>query len=428
MGELENPVPKGQVSRIRLTLFCMGAAFITYCSMYAFRNPVAAGIYDGLSLWGVDYKTVLLSAQVIGYMTSKFIGISVISSLQRNKRGLYIILFITFSWLSLLAFAISPPPWNFVFLFFNGLPLGMIWGLVFSFLEGRRNTELLGAGLCVSFIVSSGLVKAVGKYLVESFQVSEFWMPCLTGLAFLPPLLLGVWMLEKIPDPDEEDRAMRTDRTPMNKTSRAAFFKKYAPGIILLVLVYMAITVFRDIRDNFAVEIWSLLGYGQTPSVLITTEIPVSVAVFSGIALMVVIRSNRSAFYLNLLLICLAGGILIASTLLHQQALINPVLWMTMTGTAMYLAYISFNTLLFERWMAFFKEKGNVGFLMYLADSFGYMASVGILFLKNFSSRELNWLEYISNVSLVTGALSLLLTLGACFYFLAKERGLRTSA
>ena len=41
-------------------------------------------------------------------------------------------------------------PWNVAALFLNGLPLGLIWGLVFGFMEGRRTSEVLGAILCAS--------------------------------------------------------------------------------------------------------------------------------------------------------------------------------------------------------------------------------------------------------------------------------------
>ena len=57
--------------------------------------------------------------------------------------------------ISWLLFAIVPPPYNVIFLFTNGLPLGMVWGMVFGYLEGRRFTEVLGAGLSVSFIFSA---------------------------------------------------------------------------------------------------------------------------------------------------------------------------------------------------------------------------------------------------------------------------------
>ena len=66
-------------------------------------------------------------------------------------------------------------------MFLNGLPLGMIWGLVFGFMEGRRTSEVLGAVLCASFIVSSGAVKSVGKLLLAHWHVSPFWMPAAVG-------------------------------------------------------------------------------------------------------------------------------------------------------------------------------------------------------------------------------------------------------
>ena len=42
------------------------------------------------------------------------------------------------SLLSLLGFALAPRPWNAGFMFLNGIPLGMVWGLVFGILEGRK--------------------------------------------------------------------------------------------------------------------------------------------------------------------------------------------------------------------------------------------------------------------------------------------------
>ena len=91
---------------------------------------------------------------------------------------------------ALVLFAITPAPYNIIWMLVNGFPLGMIWGLVFSYLEGRKNTEILGAGLCVSFIVSSGVVKSMGKYVMLSWGVSEFWMPFVTAMIFAIPLVI----------------------------------------------------------------------------------------------------------------------------------------------------------------------------------------------------------------------------------------------
>ena len=48
---------------------------------------------------------------------------------------------------ALVLFGIAPPPLHVFCLFLNGLSLGMVFGLVIGFLEGRRNTELLTAAL-----------------------------------------------------------------------------------------------------------------------------------------------------------------------------------------------------------------------------------------------------------------------------------------
>ena len=75
-------------------VWCMIAAFGTYFCMYAFRKPFSAGTYSEYKLWGIDYKAVLIIAQVFGYMLSKFAGIKVISELKASSRRNLIIVLI----------------------------------------------------------------------------------------------------------------------------------------------------------------------------------------------------------------------------------------------------------------------------------------------------------------------------------------------
>lgn len=390
--------------------------------MYAFRKPFTAATFEGLTLWGIDLKIVLISSQVIGYMLSKFIGIYVVSSMPSSKRILCISVLLGISWLSLLAFAMVPVRYMWIMMFMNGLPLGMIWGLVFAFLEGRRNTELLGAGMSASFIVSSGLVKSVGKTLVDDFSISEIWMPFITGSLFIPFLLLGIWMLGRISPPDEHDIASRTERVPMSGEDRRRFLKSFAFGIVWIVIIYVALSIYRDLRDNFAVELWNQLGYGKNSSILLVAEIPISIAVLVITAFMVLIKRNSTAFYSTLGMIFGGGVLLIIITLLFVNNLLSPALWMILTGFGLYLSYVSYHTMLFERWIAMFRIKSNIGFLMYLADSFGYMGSVVVLFGKNFFHPDLNWLSFMIKFAYVTGGLIVVLSIVSMFYFKRKER------
>jgi hypothetical protein len=184
--------------RWRLAVWCMVAAFGTYFCMYAFRKPFTAAEFAGYEWAGVGYKTLLVTAQVLGYTLSKFIGIKVIAEMNPARRATMILVLIAIAEAALLAFALVRPPLHLVCLFVNGLPLGMVFGLVLGFLEGRRLTEALSAGLCASFIVADGVVKAVGSQLL-ALGVSEFWMPVATGAVFAFPLVVFVWMLSGIP-------------------------------------------------------------------------------------------------------------------------------------------------------------------------------------------------------------------------------------
>jgi hypothetical protein len=220
--------------------------------------------FEGLFYLGVHYKVWMIIAQMIGYGLAKFIGIKIISELHAAKRLSGILIMIGIAGVSWLFFAITPAPYNIVFLFTNGLPLGMGWGLVFSYLEGRRVTEVLGAGVSVSFIFASGFSKSVGGFVMLDWNVAENWMPFVSVCLFLIPLLIFLWLIDKLPAPSIEDEEHRTKRLPMNKVERWEFMRSFATRMVLIILTYVLLTAFRDFRDNFAAEVWGSLGYGNS--------------------------------------------------------------------------------------------------------------------------------------------------------------------
>jgi hypothetical protein len=154
------------------------AAFAAYACVYAFRKPFTAASFEGLQLFGIQYKIVLVISQVAGYALSKFLGIRLISAMGPAHRAKSMMALISVALLSLLGFAITPIWMGPVWFFINGLPLGMAWGVVFGYLEGRRATEALAAMLCVNFIISSGFVKTVGKWLIQVQGIQNSEMPC----------------------------------------------------------------------------------------------------------------------------------------------------------------------------------------------------------------------------------------------------------
>jgi hypothetical protein len=398
------------------------AVFITYLSMYAFRKPFTAAQYNNLSLWGVDYKILLIITQLIGYTISKYFGIKVISELTASKRTITLILLMAVSWVSLLFFAIVSAPYNLPFIFLNGLPLGMIWGVVFSYIEGRRHTELLGVAMASSFIISSGIVKGVGSYLLITMQVSEMWMPFLTGFIFLPVLFLGVYLLHSLEQPNKDDINARTERLPMNAKQRKAFLKRFAPGILFSVLIYVCLTIFRDLRDNFAVEFWNSIGMTNVPTMLVFSELPIAFLVIIIIGSMIFIKNNKNAFFINFLIVFIGGILLLLSTLLFYNQLMSPTYWMIIVGFSMYLPYIAFHALFFERWIAYFKIKSNIGFLMYVADAAGYLGSTLVLLFKNFNSIQYSWVSFFTYSAMVTSIFIIVLAIANFLYFKKQDK------
>jgi hypothetical protein len=405
-------------------LYAAVCSFSVYFCMYAFRKPFTAAGFEGLYFLKIDYKVWLVSAQLVGYMLSKFYGIRFIAGMQTARRANTIVILIVLAWIMLLLFALVPSPYNIIFLLLNGFPLGMIWGLVFSYLEGRRATEFMGAILSVSFIFSSGVVKSIGKNLVLNHHITEFWMPFYTGSIFLVPLFLFTWLLNHIPPPTEEDIQMRSIRKPMTKKERKNFISLFLPGIIVIVTTYMLLTILRDFRDNFSNELYTEFGYGNNASIFTITETPVSLIVLICMSLLILVKDNVRAFLLNHVIIISGYIIALVTTLLFINKIIDPVWWMILIGTGLYISYVPFNALYFERMIATYKVQSNVGFIMYVSDAFGYLGSVLILFLKEFGGIQLSWTEFFINAVFTVTTVGIAGTFVAAFYFKRKHKSI----
>jgi hypothetical protein len=412
---------------LRVSAWSIVAAFGTYFCMYGFRKPFTAAGYQDAVLWGMGYKTVLVTAQVLGYTLSKFLGIKVVAEVQPHRRVALLLGLIAAAEGALVLFGLTPPPYNLVWLFCNGVPLGMVFGLVLGFLEGRQQTEALAAGLCASFIVADGVTKSAGATLLQA-GVSEYWMPALAGLLFAPPLLLFAWMLTRIPRPSPQDVAARTERTPMNRAERWGFFGRHAAGLTLFILVFLLITILRSVRADFAPEIWAGLQGTVSPAVFSWSEIAVAALVLVLIGSMVLLRDNRRAFFSGLAL-SVGGVVLIGFALAAlQKGALSPFAFMVLHGTGLYVPYLAFHTVLFERLIAMTRDRGNVGYLLYLADSFGYLGYVGVLLAHNALGPPENFLGFFLSLSWVLAGACLVLLIPCWRYFAARARpGLRVA-
>lgn len=431
MQPLERPVHPitswlNRTNAFSFTLYASVVSFCLYLCIFAIRKTFGVATYEGLTYWGVDYKVLMITFQVVGYLISKFIGIKVVSEMQSTYRTQGILLMVSIATLSWLFFGLTPAPYNLIFLFFNGLPLGMVWSLVFGYLEGRRNTEVLGASLSVSFIFAGGFGKTIGGLVMRDWGVSEIWMPFVSAFLFFVPMLLFLWLIDKLPPPTPADEALRTKRQPMLGRERMAFVRTFGFGLVLLIASYALLTIFREFRDNFSKEIWVSLGYGDKPGIFTQTESIVSFIVLVAIGVLMVIKDNRKALIINHLMVIFGMLLTGVSTFAFQKELISGPVWMTLVGMGLYFGYIQFNSIFFDRLLAAFTYTGTVAFLINLADSCGYVGSVGVLFYKvlfykNFGHANLTWLEFFISSGYVLSALGTVLMLMSLFYFTRKH-------
>lgn len=413
-------------NRLIFTVVASFAAFSCYFCMYAFRRPFAAGTYDeagfGLAIGGrmIEAKTLFLIAQVIGYCASKFLGVKFCSEIPRDRLGRALLTCIAASWLALLGFAVAPPAWKTVAIFLNGLPLGVVWGLVVRYLEGRKVSELLLAALSCSYILASGEVKRTGAWLLE-MGVGEYWMPFTTGAIFLLPFAASVGLLSLLPPPSAEDEMLRTRRQVMTRGDRLAFARRFLPGLVLLLSFYLALTAYRDFRDSFQADLFLEMGITDAAA-FSRTERPIAFGVLALLGIAFLVKGARRGLATVCLLMVAGMVVLGVSTLLYGKGRIGGETWMMVGGFGAYLAYVPFGSVLFDRVIAATRFAGTAVFAIYLADALGYSGSVGVMIYRDIFAAEASRLEFFRGFSLWLAAGGLPLLLGGAVYFLGRAK------
>ncbi len=399
-------------------LWSIVAAFGCYFCVYGFRKPFTAGLYEDQFWLGIPWKSVLISSQIAGYMLSKCGGIFLVSSISWSKRIKAILWSVLIAELALLGFGLAPKPWSILFLVINGLPLGMIFGYIQGFLEGKKNTELFIASLGASFILADGVSKTVGKIILNA-GISENWMPFSAGLLFSLPFLFFVWMLQQIPKPSQEDIADRSERAPMTQKDRNQLVKSLGPGILGISLLYLFVSLLRGIRSDFAPEIWKYLGYEGIPSLFTQTEIWVTVGILLINGSLVLVKNNFYAFYISLGIIFL-GFILLILSACVSTTFISSFWLVVLTGFGIYLPYLTITTSVFERMLAISKYKANIGFLMYIVDSTGYVGYNLLLICSGFIFPQWNLVHLFFDGIIFFGYAGIVITILSAFYFIKK--------
>lgn len=392
-----NETTRKRLSDFLFILWAGGAALLSYSLVYALRKPFTAASFENAEFFDMDYKVVVTISQILGYVISKFIGIKLISELKPEERFKFILTSVLLAEASLILFGLLSTPFNVAAMFLNGLSLGCMWGVIFSFIEGRRVTDILASLLGVSMVISSGTAKSVGLYVMNHFQVSEFWMPALIGTVALPLLLLLGWALNKLPEPNKEDIAMKSERETLNGKQRWELFKSFMPFLSMLFVANIAIVVLRDIKEDFLVNIIDVTDY--SPWLFAQIDGVVTLIILGIFGLMVLVKDNLKALSVLFGLIITGMIVMTVVSFGQQQFQLSPVVWLFIQSLCLYIAYLTFQTIFFDRFIACFRIRGNVGFFIVTTDFLGYTGTVLVLVLKEFCNPDIDWAVFYNRLA-----------------------------
>ncbi|OYP30302.1 hypothetical protein CGZ80_22685 [Rhodopirellula sp. MGV] len=191
----------------------------------------------------------------------------------------------------------------------------------------------------------------------------------------------------------------------------------------MVVAIFLLITIIRSVRADFAVELWKGLGTEPDATLFTRSEMIVALGITLVNGLAVLVKNNRLAFFMSLG-ICGLGLLVIAMSLFaQQQGNMDSFTFMVLIGFGLYLPYVAVHTTVFERLLAMTRERGNLGFLMYVADAIGYLGYVGVMFAKDLVSTSDSFLHFFMTFCWFTVGISVVCLVVAWRYFHLQGAG-----
>lgn len=413
---MEQIVKNKRFSDALLILWAGGAALLSYSLVYALRKPYTAASFEGLDFFGTDYKVAVTTIQILGYVIAKFFGIKLISELKKERRFKFFVCSAVAAEAALVGFGLLAPPFNVAAMFLNGLSLGCMWGVIFSFIEGRKVTDMLASLLGVSMVFSSGVAKSFGLFAMNEMHVGQFWMPAVIGAFALPLLVFMGYMLKRLPQPTEEDIALRNERVTLDGNGRKRLFRGYAPILTLLFVGNFMLLVLRDIKEDFLVNILDMSN--QSSWLFAQVDTIVTLVILGIFAAFIFFCSNIRAL-MCLMGLVIAGCLVMTYVSLNYEALDwQPVVWLFVQSLCLYIAYLTFQTIFFDRFIACFRIRGNVGFFIAIIDFIGYMGTVTLLSTKEFLNFDMEWFALYNHMACAVGAVcAVLFTVAAVLIY-----------
>ena len=142
-------------------------------------------------------------------------------------------------------------------------------------------------------------------------------------------------------------------------------------------------------------------------------------AVFATLAL---VKSHIKVLS-TLLTLVIAGAVTLSFVAFNYDSLqLSPLVWLFIQSLCLYFSYLSFQTIFFDRFIACFRIRGNVGFFIAMVDSIGYTGTVLVLVFKECFNPNLDWLEFYNTMAGTVGIVCCTAFTVSLFYLMQRYR------
>ena len=260
---------------------------------------------------------------------------------------------------------------------------------------------MLASLLGVSIVFSAGFAKSIGLIAMQQFNLSPFWMPAAIGGIALPCLLGMGYLLQMLPQPTEEDIRLRSKRIALDHQGRKTLFLQFAPILSLIFFGNFLLVVLRDVKEDFLVEIIDMSQHSSWLFTRIDSIITISLLVLFG---MFTWQRNNIKALMYMILLVVAGCLTMTWVSYNYRSMqLTATTWLFIQSSSLYIAYLTFQTIFFDRFIACFRVKGNVGFFISIIDFVGYAGTVSVLCFKELVGTDIQWFDFYNQLAFVVG-------------------------
>ena len=168
----------------------------------------------------------------------------------------------------------SPGMQIFVSAFLGALPCSVLYGAIFSYIEGRRSTDILIAAMNFTLIAAGGASRSTAAALIAA-GVPPYLMPAVAAVGAAVVAIPLLHVVARLPSASQLDVEQRSQRGAMSCKQKLELFRHYRFVVPAMIVAYTIIMGLRQYRDFFAVELYAqALGYTASSWTYLVFDLP----------------------------------------------------------------------------------------------------------------------------------------------------------